>query len=92
MANLFLMTFKGDFHVNLALFRPATQSSTQPGYIANKAVDGNAGDVSTSAITDYFDKQPWWKVQLAYPVWVSQVEVTGDKGKWHLNHVTGQIG
>ena len=29
------------------------------------------------AVTDYNDLQPWWKVNLAYPIWVSQVEIKG---------------
>ena len=80
------MTFKGDFHVNLALFRPATQSSTLDVNIANNAVDGNAVESSARAITAFYDSQPWWKVQLASPVWVSQVEITGEISKWYPYH------
>ena len=76
-------TFKEAFHVNLALLRPATQSSTQPsgygGYLANYSVDGNP--LGTSSRTDYYDRQPWWKVHLAYPVWVWQVEIIGNESK-----------
>ena len=66
------MANKGDYHANLALFRPATQSSTDDGMVANLSVDGSS---SSRSITNYNDVQPWWKVCLAIPIWVSQVEV-----------------
>ena len=59
-------------HLNLALSRPANQSSTYPGSPANKAVDGR---VTSSSITDNGDFHPWWTVQLAEPVWVTRVEI-----------------
>ena len=62
--------FPGD--VNLALLRLATQSSTTPNYGATGAVDG---DISTLSMTDNLDTLPWWKVQLAKPVWVTRVEI-----------------
>ena len=58
----------------MALSRPATQSSTAGLQEANNAVDGA---ISTWAVTDYYDLQPWWKVHLAYPIWVSLVEIKG---------------
>ena len=73
-----LVAFKGDFNMNLALSRPVYQSSTWPEYEASNAVDG---DVGTYSVTSDDDFQPWWKVQLAYPVWVSQVEITSLAGE-----------
>ena len=61
---------------NFALFRPATQSSMWEDYVATKAVDGNVVDDSSCAITNTGDYKPWWKVQLAYPIWVSHMELT----------------
>ena len=63
-----LMTLTGA--ENVALLRPATQSSTVTAYHANYAVDG---DNSSFSLT--YDEHPWWKVQLAEPLWVSQVEI-----------------
>ena len=65
-------------HMNFALLRPATQISTNsqgsPHYDweASNAVDG---DISTCSMADYVDYHPWWKVQLAFPVWVTRVEI-----------------
>ena len=61
---------------NYALFRPAFQSSTWEGSVAPKAVDGNAMDDTSCAITYDADYNPWWKVLLAYPIWVTHVEIT----------------
>ena len=48
---------------------------------AGLAVDGNdVNDISCS-ITGVGDIRPWWKVQLAYPVWVTHVELT-NKRTW----------
>ena len=58
----------------MALSGSATQSSTDGLQEANNAVDGTT---NTWAVTDYNDLQPWWKVNLAYPIWVSQVEIKG---------------
>ena len=70
----YLVLFKGSFTVNLALFRPANQSSSYDIYHeASKAVDGDIAGLGSC--TDDFDPDPWWKVQLAYPVWVFQVEI-----------------
>ena len=62
--------------VNLALFRPASQSSTYSINVASVAVDGNTTDDDSCSITGYNDFQPWWKVQLANPTWVTHVELT----------------
>ena len=65
--------------MNFALLRPATQSSTYQDFVASKAVDGNAVDDSSCAITGAHDYKPWWKAQLAYPVWVTHVDITNRK-------------
>ena len=63
--------------INFALFRPATQSSTMASqYAASKAVDGIADKDASLIHTAYGDYAPWWKVQLAYPIWVTRVEIT----------------
>ena len=71
-----LSSLTGD--TNFALLRPAYQSSTfvMGGltWVASRAVDGN--NVLTSSSTDDGDVRPWWKVQLAFPVWVTHVEIT----------------
>ena len=68
---------------NFALFRPAIQNSTHDSYEAIYAVDGDFSSASATAIGDL---QPWWKVQLAYPVWVTRIEVISVvyKGKWNM--------
>ena len=63
---------------NWALFRPATQSTTlndSPGSAASQAVDGDTWSGST---THYSDYNPWWKVQLAFTIWVTNVEIVND--------------
>ena len=67
--------------MNFALFQLASQSSqTSPGRSASKAVDG---DEATLPHTELDDSRPWWKVRLAYPIWVTNVEIvnTDDNGK-----------
>ena len=62
--------------INFALYRPATQSSTLRDFVASKAVDGITNDgssISHTAVSG--DYHPWWKVELAYPVWVTHVEI-----------------
>ena len=80
-----LVAFKGNYYVNLALFRPAVQSSSHSAlymYIASYAVDGNAVHEASRAITLNNDLKPWWKVHLANPTWVAQVEIIGMKGEY----------
>ena len=61
--------------MNFALFRPAYQSSTFMDYKANRSVDGiTVGDVCSH--TDPQQIPTWWKVGLAYPIWVNHVEIT----------------
>ena len=70
---------------NFALLRPATQSSTWRDMVASKAVDGNAVDDISCTATDDGDYSPWWKVQLAYPIWVTHVEITNRKREGGLH-------
>ena len=61
--------------MNFALFRPAYQSSTLAGYEAIIAVDGIAeGDACSHTDTNQYPS--WWKVWMAYPIWVNHVEIT----------------
>jgi hypothetical protein len=52
--------------VNLALGKPATQSSTYQGAVASRAVDGNTDGVlaDNSLSHTNFDAQAWWQVDL----------------------------
>ena len=69
--------------INIALNRPASQSSTYRSHVASKAVDGNAVGDSCS-ITGGGDYQPWWKVELAIAYWITHVELTNRRysGTW----------
>nr|XP_034317008.1 EGF-like repeat and discoidin I-like domain-containing protein 3 [Crassostrea gigas] len=52
---------------NIALGKPATQSTTHYGYNAAYAVDGNRGTdiyVDMCTVTDFDDTNPWWRVDL----------------------------
>ena len=77
--------------INLALFRPAYQSSTYLNLVASFAVDGiTDNDISAHTLSDC---NAWWKVHLAFPVWVTHVEITNrhNAGKeivlvWKLPH------
>ena len=62
--------------LNYALSRPASQSSTHGDYVADKAVDGNVNDPSSLSHTALADYSPWWKVELAYPMRITHVEIT----------------
>ena len=68
------------FHIagNLALNRPATQSSTETykNAIASKAVDGNRNSVygnrsCSSTVTEA--TTAWWKVDLERKYWVTDI-------------------
>ena len=61
---------------NYAFLRPATQSSTHGNMVAELAVDGIADNDTSLSHTASGDSSPWWKVQLAFPIWVTHVEVT----------------
>ncbi|MFV0458436.1 MAG: discoidin domain-containing protein [Actinomycetales bacterium] len=62
---------------NVALRRPATQSSTYPGGDASKAVDGSAettwaaGSVAHTLSQD----QPWWEVDLGTTRTINSIEL-----------------
>ena len=75
------MLLKGDINTNLALKRPAYQSSTKSTMRASRAVDERWNAESS---TDYGDFRPWWKVQLAYPVWVLRVRLNVVVSKYIL--------
>ncbi|XP_034615489.1 uncharacterized protein LOC117871842 [Trachemys scripta elegans] len=62
---------------NLALGRPATQSSTLPSGVAEKAVDGKRDGKweQRSCSHTQFDTEPWWTVDLGSPQSVSAVIV-----------------
>ena len=66
--------------MNFALSRPAFQSSLYNDYVASKAVDG---DENTLSHTQNGDLNPWWKIHLAYSVWVKYVKIvnTDNYGK-----------
>jgi endoglucanase Acf2/chitodextrinase len=63
--------------VNLALGRPATQSSTGYGGDAGKAVDGNTdGRYANGSVTHtYGSTQPWWQVDLGQASVITSVNV-----------------
>ena len=77
-----LLYFAGN--INFALLRPTYQSSTSNERVASLAVDGNmANDLCSHTGPDY---QAWWKVHLAFPVWVTRVEIANrhDMGKQNI--------
>ena len=53
--------------LNLALERPATQSSTYNGALAARAVDGNRDDSSSSVASTNQENQSWWEIDLEHP-------------------------
>ena len=61
--------------VNIALQRPASQSDTYATNVAANAVDGKV-EFGYRSTTENGDLHPWWKMHLAYPIWVYQVEIT----------------
>ena len=62
--------------INFAIFRPTAQSSTYTGFEASKAVDDDVATSSGTYTGDlHGDYRHWWKVQLAYPIWVARVEI-----------------
>ena len=84
----FLFRFVVVAQVNLALGRPASQSSTYGTYVASKAVDGESVDELSCSITGIGDYQPWWKVELANVSWITHVEITNkrDSGEYEQLH------
>ena len=79
------IAFTGD--VNFALNRPASQSTTQLDRVAGYAVDGITDNDKLCSHTATGDIHPWWKVQLAFPINVTHVEITNRiiSGEWCAN-------
>jgi len=61
---------------NVALQRPAVQSSADNNAVASRAVDGY---VTTYSCTLATMTEPWWSVDLGTPMAVGRVEVTNDR-------------
>ncbi|XP_052694976.1 fucolectin-1-like [Crassostrea angulata] len=63
---------------NIALGKPATQSTTHTEYIATYAVDGNRGTnvgVDKCAHTRGGDRNPWWSVDLQAVYTITSVRI-----------------
>ncbi|GAB3976441.1 hypothetical protein GCM10029978_063330 [Actinoallomurus acanthiterrae] len=65
---------------NLALDKPATQSSTLADFDASRAVDGNTnGDMRSGSVTHTslgpLDTNPWWQVDLGSSQHVSTIKL-----------------
>ena len=73
-----IVAFKGN--ENIALLRPAYQSSTLYRNVASRGVDGSDARNSKAA-TGRNDYNPWWKVKLSYPTWINQVEIVMEIGE-----------
>ena len=79
-----------DFHIclnllveNIALNKPATQSTTAYGGVPWRAVDGNTKTVygaGSCSHTGYNDPKPWWMLDLQYQAQLSRVELTNRAG------------
>ena len=79
------MAFEGS--ANIAFLRPTYQSSREYGNRASHGVDGNH-DWNHKAMTADNDYTPWWKVKLAYPIWIDQVEIDMDTSEY-IFHICG---
>ena len=79
------IAFTGD--VNFALNRPANQSTTRLDNVAGYAVDGITDNDDLCTHTATGDIHPWWKVQLAFPINVTHVEIMNRivYGEWCVN-------
>ena len=75
---MIIVVFKGN--ENIALLRPAYQSSTLYSNVASRGVDGRDAH-KRKAATGSNDYNPWWKVKLSYPTWINQVEIVMDIGE-----------
>ena len=62
---------------NIALGRPATQSTSTNGGLAHRAVDGDRSGVYDAGSVTHTDEQPdpWWEVDLGRPGIVEQVSL-----------------
>ena len=82
----------GDQPLNLALQKPAEQSSTDAGRDASRAVDGNTDGIAANdsvAATLSQDEQ-WWQVDLGAPTNIEKVQIwirTDDAGYIPLNNI-----
>jgi len=65
---------------NVAVGKPAVQSSTYFSAVASKAVDG---DLTTTSCTNMATTDPWWSVDLGSPMSVARVEVTNDVSDYY---------
>ena len=66
--------------VNVALQRPAIQSSTHKTAVASLAVDGN---LTTHSCTTYISREPWLSVDLGTPMDVGRVCVVNDRNPYY---------
>jgi len=62
--------------VNVALQRPAVQSTTWLNDVASQAIDGNLNTVSCTNMQ--LTELPWWSVDLGTPMDVGRVCVVND--------------
>nr|XP_034316371.1 neurogenic locus notch homolog protein 2-like [Crassostrea gigas] len=86
---------------NIALGKPAKQSSTKSDYSAAYAVDGNRGTnvaVDKCAHTDDGDRNPWWSVDLQAVYSITSIRILNRgvdiNGDWsyRLRDVTVTVG
>ena len=63
-----------DVTVNVALQRPAVQSSTYETFVASFAVDGNLTTESCTVAST----EPWLSIDLGTPMDIDRVYVTND--------------
>jgi PKD repeat protein len=63
--------------VNLALGKPATQSSIDSGNNADRAVDGNTnGNISGGSVAQTLTEvHPWWEVDLGEIVYIDNIQI-----------------
>ncbi|XP_069128580.1 fucolectin-5-like [Argopecten irradians] len=68
---------------NIALGKPAAQSSTTGGWVANKAVDGvigkdfeSSGGGSCSSTSDHGEPEAWWRVDLQQMTRIKSINIT----------------
>uniref|UniRef100_A0A8C1GEC2 Fucolectin tachylectin-4 pentraxin-1 domain-containing protein n=1 Tax=Cyprinus carpio TaxID=7962 RepID=A0A8C1GEC2_CYPCA len=63
---------------NLAVDGAATQSSTFPGWFAEKAIDSNRGlqQLNTGCSSTLNETNPWWRLDLRKVYRISEVVIT----------------
>ncbi|WDE98918.1 putative glycoside hydrolase [Lentisphaera profundi] len=67
---------------NMALGKPATQSSTVEGGVASRAVDGNTdGDMSKGSVNQTGSGPAWWQVDLEAIREIGKIDVWNRTGK-----------